>query len=93
MIPGPVSATPADRAQHCAPRLEPTLQPTLTDRAQPWVLGGVGASARSAAGGGVGGGGDLGGGLFAEPDAAAQAGKVLVAGLGLELGGAAAVSG
>jgi hypothetical protein len=35
----------------------------------------------------------VGGGLLAEPDVAAEAGKVLVAGLGLEFGGGAAVGG
>ena len=40
-----------------------------------------------------GGGGDLGGGLFAELDVPAEAGQVLVAGFGLELGGGAAVDG
>ena len=44
-------------------------------------------------GGGVGVGGDLGGGLFAELDVPAEAGQVLVAGFGLELGGGAAVDG
>ena len=43
--------------------------------------------------GGVGVGGDLGGGLFAELDVPAEAGQVLVAGFGLELGGGAAVDG
>ena len=33
----------------------------------------------------IGFGGDAGGGLLAEPDVAAEAGQVLVAGLGLEL--------
>src|ERR1039457_670227 len=46
-----------------------------------------------AAGSGVGVGGDLGGGLLAELDVAAEAGEVLVPGLGLELGGGAAVDG
>ncbi len=50
-------------------------------------------SAGSAAGGRVGVCGDLGGGLFAELDVPAEAGKVLVPGFGLELGGGAAVSG
>ena len=43
--------------------------------------------------GGVGVGGDLGGGLFAELDVPAEAGQVLVAGFGLELGGGPAVDG
>lgn len=50
-------------------------------------------SARFVASGGVGVGGDLGGGLFAELDVPAEAGQVLVAGFGLELGGGAAVDG
>jgi hypothetical protein len=41
----------------------------------------------------VGFGGDAGGGLLAEPDVAAEAGQVLVAGLGLKLGSGAAVGG
>jgi hypothetical protein len=44
-----------------------------------------------AAGGWIGRSGDAGGGLFAEQDVAAEAGKVLVAGLGLKLGSGAAV--
>src|SRR5450756_1259581 len=47
-------------------------------------------SAGAAAGGWIGFGCDAGGGLLAEPDVAAEAGQVLVAGLGLELGGGAA---
>ena len=46
-----------------------------------------------AAGGWIGFGGDAGGGLFAEPDIAAEAGQVLVAGLGLKLGSGAPVGG
>jgi hypothetical protein len=42
-------------------------------------------------GGRVGFGGDAGGGLLAEPDVAAEAGQVLVAGLGLKLGTGAAI--
>jgi hypothetical protein len=38
-------------------------------------------------------GGDAGGGLLTEPDVAAQARQVLVAGFGLQLGGGAAVDG
>src|ERR1700722_3190736 len=53
----------------------------------------VTGSAGATAGGRVGFGGDAGGGLLAEPDVAAEAGQVLVAGLGLELGGGAAVGG
>jgi hypothetical protein len=49
---------------------------------QGWDIG----SAGSAAGGRVGVGGDLGGGLFAQLDVPAEAGKVLVPGFGLELG-------
>jgi len=50
-------------------------------------------SAGAAAGGLVSFGGDAGGGLLAEPDVAAEAGQVLVAGLGLELGSGAPVGG
>ncbi len=50
-------------------------------------------SAGAAAGGRVSFGGDAGGGLLAEPDVAAEAGQVLVAGLGLELGSGAPVGG
>jgi len=57
----------------------------------PWAR--ISGSARSAAGGRVCVGGDPGGGLFAELDVPAEAGQVLVAGFGLELGGGAAVSG
>src|SRR6202051_1286333 len=49
------------------------------------------SSAGAAAGGRVGFGGDAAGDLLAEPDVAAEAGQVLVAGLGLELGGGAAL--
>jgi len=61
-----------------------------------WVASGQGldiGSAGSAAGGRVGVGGDLGGGLFAELDVPAEAGRVLVPGFGLELRGGAAVGG
>jgi hypothetical protein len=57
---------------------------------------GCGAAVRSAgaaAGGRVGFGGDAGGDLLAEADVAAEAGQVLVAGLGLKLGRSAAVGG
>ena len=45
----------------------------------------------AAAGGRVGFGGDAGGGLLAQADLAAEAGQVLVAGLGLKLRSGAAV--
>jgi hypothetical protein len=57
------------------------------------MASGRGSDIGSAAGGRVGVGGDPGGGLFAELDVPAEAGKVLVPGFGVELGGGAAVSG
>ena len=72
-----------------SPRLRaaPGLQPG-SSRAGPngWLAG-------AAVRGGVGFGGDAGGGLLAEPDVAAEAGEVLVAGLGLEFGSGAAIGG
>ena len=50
-------------------------------------------SAGAAAGGWIGFGCDAGGGLLAEPDVVPEGGEVLVAALGLELGGGPAAGG